>query len=253
MVDVYWLEQTEGDVPAENDWLSANETLCLNSMRFPKRRTDWRLGRWTAKRALAICLTRPTHPEALAGIEILASRSGAPEVVLTGQPAAVTISLSHRGGAAVCAVALSGAALGCDLELIEPRSDCFVADYFTTEEQAFVAGAAAADRFRRLALLWSGKESTLKALHEGLRLDARCVQAIPLDEQFTEASAKGGCHVSPASTRPSSNDFTGWHPLQVRYRLGAVFSGWWQQSASLVRTIVSIPAPNPPIPLQPSI
>ena len=24
-MDVYWLEQTEADVPAENDWLSASE------------------------------------------------------------------------------------------------------------------------------------------------------------------------------------------------------------------------------------
>jgi hypothetical protein len=36
-------------VPAENDWLSAIEGVCLNSMRFAKRRNDWRLGRWTAK------------------------------------------------------------------------------------------------------------------------------------------------------------------------------------------------------------
>ena len=50
---------------------------------------------------------------------------------------------------------------------IEPRSDAFVADYFTIEEQALVARASAADRDRILALLWSGKESALKALREG--------------------------------------------------------------------------------------
>ena len=28
-MDVYWLEQTEADVPAENQWLSAREMLRL--------------------------------------------------------------------------------------------------------------------------------------------------------------------------------------------------------------------------------
>ena len=28
-MNVYWLEQTEADVPAENDWLSENEAVCL--------------------------------------------------------------------------------------------------------------------------------------------------------------------------------------------------------------------------------
>ena len=51
-MNVYWLEQTEEDLPAEDDWLNASEMARLSGMRFPKRRVDWRLGRWTAKRAL---------------------------------------------------------------------------------------------------------------------------------------------------------------------------------------------------------
>ena len=42
MIDVYWLEQTEADIPAKNDWLSPNEAVRLNGMRFAKRRADWR-------------------------------------------------------------------------------------------------------------------------------------------------------------------------------------------------------------------
>ena len=53
-MELYWLEQTYADVPAENDWLSANEAVRLNTMRFARRRSDWRLGRWTAKNALAL-------------------------------------------------------------------------------------------------------------------------------------------------------------------------------------------------------
>src|SRR6516162_11237684 len=133
-MDVYWLEQTEADVPRENDWLSASEAVRLNSIRIAKRRADWRLGRWTAKRALALYMNVPGHPQSLTKIEIRPAASGAPEVFFANKPAAVSISLSHRAGTAICAVALSGAALGCDLEVIEPRSNSFVADYFTAEE-----------------------------------------------------------------------------------------------------------------------
>jgi 4'-phosphopantetheinyl transferase len=180
-MDVYWLEQAEADVPSTNDWLSASEVDRLNGMRFTKRRADWRLGRWTAKRALAVSLNLPAHAQALAEIEIRAAPDGAPEVFFANNPGSVTVSLSHRAGTAVCAVALSGAALGCDLEMIEARTEGFVADYFTTEEQGLVARAFAPDRPQLCTLLWSAKESALKALRAGLRLDTRSVVVSPFD------------------------------------------------------------------------
>src|SRR5208282_5857999 len=148
-MNVYCLEQHEGDVPTENDWLSPNEAVCLNGLRFAKRRADWRLGRWTAKCALSVYL--PAQHLTLKEIEIRPASSGAPEAFVGNEPAAVTISLSHRAGTAICAVAMSGMKLGCDLEVIEPRSDAFVADYFADDEQALVASASAADRPRLLA------------------------------------------------------------------------------------------------------
>jgi 4'-phosphopantetheinyl transferase len=242
MVDVYWLEQTEADVPLEDGWLSTSEALCLHSMRFIKRRTDWRLGRWTAKQALAISLNIPTHPESLAGIEIRPVQSGAPEVFLANRSAPVTISLSHRAGSAACAVAMSGAALGCDLEVIEPRSDAFVADYFTIEEQALVTCGLVADRPRLSALIWSAKESALKALREGLRFDTRCVNVRPLDELSGD-----GRLADPTFFAPSPSDLNNWCPLQVCYTTGQTFSGWWQQNGNLLRTLVAAPPPAPPI------
>jgi 4'-phosphopantetheinyl transferase len=233
-MNVYWLEQTEADVPEENNWLSANETACLNTMRFPKRRADWRLGRWTAKRSLSVCLETPASPQVLKRIEISPASSGAPEVTFDNQPAPVTISLSHRAGVAACAVAMSDVAIGCDLETIEPRNHAFVDDYFTLEEKALVAHAPAADRFRLLALLWSAKESALKALRVGLRVDTRSVIVIPCATSF---------------------DLGGWRELRVRYVSnlstgGQVFHGWWQYANNIMRTIVAAPPPNPPIRLQ---
>ncbi len=244
-MDVYWLEQTEADVPAENDWLSASEAVRLNGMRFAKRRADWRLGRWTAKRAVAACLNVPRHPQALTGIEICPAPSGAPDVFLTNKRAAVAISLSHRAGTAVCAVVLSGAALGCDLETIEPRSDAFVADYFTAEEQALAAQASAADRSRLLALLWSGKESALKALRAGLRLDTRCVIVSPVDALWRQGEDGEGCIEDPALAVRSSHGLNSWRPLHVRCTNGQVFHGWWQYTGNLLRTMVAAPPPLP--------
>ena len=127
-MNVYWFEQNENDVPAHNDWLGRNETIRLDTMRFAKRRADWRLGRWTAKCALASRLQLAFEPETLARFEILAAQSGAPEVFFDGHPSGVTISLSHRAGQALCAPSSQDTALGCDLELVEPRSSAFVTD-----------------------------------------------------------------------------------------------------------------------------
>jgi 4'-phosphopantetheinyl transferase len=228
-MDLYWLEQTEADVPPENDWLSAAESILVKGMRIAKRRADWRLGRWTAKRALASLWNKPASPLALAEIEICPAPTGAPEVRLSHSPAAVSISISHRAGRAMCAVSLSGGALGCDLEIVEPRTEAFVADYFVSEERELVARARVPERFQLLALLWSGKECALKALRTGLRLDTRSVVVMPTDGSF---------------------NVNGWSPLRVWCSEGQVFHGWWQRSYNVVRTLVAAPPPTPPILLE---
>jgi 4'-phosphopantetheinyl transferase len=231
-MEVYWLEQTEADLPRGDDWLSPSEVARLSTMRFSKRRRDWKLGRWTAKNALALYLLylkAAADPRVLASIEIRPALSGAPEAFFQNRPAAATVSISHRAGIAACAVACSSGVLGCDIETIEPRSDDFVADYFTTAEQSLVAEACAVDRPRLLALLWSAKESTLKALREGLRLDTRKVIVSPADATL---------------------DFEGWNPMVVCHTDRRIFCGWWQQADGFVRTLVAAPAPNPPIRLR---
>jgi len=228
-MEVYWLEQSEKNVPAIDDWLSPKEQALRNAMPLAKRRTDWRLGRWTAKNAVALYflyLQVPTDSQVLAGIEIRSASTGAPEAYFGDQPAAATISLSHRAGIAACAVTMPGVELGCDLEMVEPRCDAFVSDYFTTAEQSFIAQAAVADRPLLLAMFWSAKESALKALHEGLRLDTRSVIVNPGDVAF---------------------DSRGWSAMQVHYDDRRTFLGWWQHRDGLVRTVVAVPPPSPPI------
>jgi 4'-phosphopantetheinyl transferase len=232
MINVFWLEQTGADVPPGDDWLGESELVRLHQFRFPKRRADWRLGRWTAKCAISAFLDAPGPSPALAGIEIRPAPSGAPQVFFADQLALLNISISHREGTAICAVAIPGARLGCDLEVIEPRSEAFIADYFTSGEQALIARAPAGQRPRLLALLWSGKESALKALREGLRLDTQTVSVSLADEL-----ASCGEHALLADS---------WHPLEVRCAGGQIFPGWWQHTGRFVRTVVSAPAPFAP-------
>ena len=119
--------------------------------------------------------------------------------------------------------------LGCDLEVVEPRSGAFATDYFTAEEQELLAQASAADRFQLLALIWSAKESVLKALRVGLRLDTRCVAVDPFVGQVSGGSA--------------------WRPLRANHN-GTVLHGWWRQTGNLVRTMVASPAPAAPVTFQ---
>jgi 4'-phosphopantetheinyl transferase len=250
MTEVYWLEQTEAGLPATNDWLSESETARLGSLRFEKRRKDWLLGRWTAKLAVAAYQKLPDHSQTLRNVEIRPAVSGAPEVFFAGQPAPITVSLSHRDGIALCAVAPSSVALGCDLELIEPRSEAFAADYFTTEEKELVARARAEDRSRLLTLLWSGKESALKALREGLRLDTRSV-VFSLDDVEQGGAEEGLGPFADSVLTPPPHAANRWLPFHVRCTTGQVFHGWWQNTENLVRTLVADPPPAPPILLVP--
>ena len=223
-MDAYWLEQTETDVPTDDQWLSGRESARLAGLRFPKRRSEWRLGRWTAKRAVAAFLDVSSGSKELAEIEIVAAETGAPRVVVAnGQGPA--ISLSHRAGVALCFVARLEARLGCDLELVEPRSDAFVADFFTMDEQKWVASIPANQRPEAVTLVWSAKESALKALGEGLRADTKCLM------------------VSPVALPTTSG---GWTVLSVRHVDWEMFSGWWRCEGNLLRTMVAVPAPDPP-------
>ena len=242
---VGWLEQSLADVPDEDTWLSADEKQRCDCFHIPKRRADWRLGRWTAKNAVAAYMNLPNGPGALAAIVIRPAASGAPEVSLRDQPASVGISISHRANVGVCAVAPSGVMLGCDLELVEPRTPAFLADYFTTEEQAMVAASDLSERDRLAALLWSAKESALKALRVGLRIDTRCIE-VSLGENSSTTPTDSLKSTARASSSNVPLQVEDWRPLVVTHLNGQSFQGWWMLAGELIRTMVSVPASSAP-------
>jgi 4'-phosphopantetheinyl transferase len=257
VMSIFWLQQTVADVPTDNAWLCATETLRLKEMKFSKRRNDWRLGRWTVKCAIAAYLGSRVVSSVLDRIEIRPATFGAPEAFIAEQRAAIGVSLSHSAGRAIAAVVPSTAGMGCDLEKIEPRLDAFVRDYFTTEEQFLVENMPAPSRPALVTLLWSAKESALKALGQGLRLDTRSISVSIGDGQrifchpqadFQMASVHGIQHAlcSPGQA--------GWRALQVSCSQGGrMFYGWWHANSDFVRTLVTHAPLPPPVLLNPQL
>ncbi len=215
-----WLAVCETAVPTDDEWLTGPEAARLAAMRFTKRRLESRLGRWTAKQAVAGALRLQTGAPDTGQVSIVNAPDGAPEAFVDGEPIGIAISMTDRAGWAVCITLPGAASVGCDLELVEPRSAAFVADYFTPPEQAAVA---AADNHDLMAnAIWSAKESALKVLRTGLRRATRSVE-VTLD-----------------------GDGNGWHPLEVVAAEGDRFPGWWIRFGEFVLTVAaSVPTASP--------
>ena len=163
-----WLARNEYALPADPGWLSRYEAERAAGYRFPKRRAEYLLRRYTAKQAVAAATGLPVDLASLARVEIRNAPSGAPYAVVHGTPAGVALSLTDRAGWAVCVVGTG--TVGCDLELVEPRSAGFVHDFLTRAERDRVARSADPDAAANL--FWSAKESALKVLRTGLRRGA---------------------------------------------------------------------------------
>jgi 4'-phosphopantetheinyl transferase len=212
-----WLTRSQADVPPGDLWLGPLERPVLDALRIAKRRGDWRLGRWTAKAAVGAWLG-----VAASRVQVLAAGDGAPEAYLDGAPARVSVSLSHRAGRALAVVDDDPAVVGCDLELVEPRSLAFVEDWLSDAEREDVTAMAGEERDRVVNAMWTAKEAAAKVLRAGLRLDVR--HAVVDMEALTEA----------------------WAPAWVAWRDGERTAAWLRAEPGWVMAIAGEPAPRRP-------
>lgn len=207
----------------------------MSTLRVPKRRDDWRLGRFTAKSLLLSVgaqddSNEPHDLERFAAITIAADEDGAPVPSVNGTPAAHSLSMSHSAGRALAAVGPSGIALGCDIEVIEPRPESFARDYLTASELAMVDACEPSDRTLAVTVLWSAKESALKALRVGLRANTRSVD---VDVEMAPVGAPEG-----------------WRSLNVRASDAEAIQtleGWWRRERDHVLTVVADEPTRPPV------
>jgi 4'-phosphopantetheinyl transferase len=236
---VRWLTRGVDHLPDGQTWLSPAERERAARMRYAKRRSEFLVARFAAKHTIARAVGLPTDDLArLASIEVRHRPTGAPVAYAEGQPAGVAMSLTDRADWAVCVVANgNGIAIGCDLELVEPRSAGFVRDYLTPAEQAAVA--AADDPHLVANLLWSAKESALKVLETGLRRDTRSVEVTLLDGAD-----------DPRADGATPADHDGWRPLEVRPVEGGVFPGWWRRTGRWLLSVAASGPIGPPVALE---
>ena len=176
------------------DILTPRERSQYDGFQFEKRRTDWLNGRVAAKR-LIVAMVQARHGVEAAprAVEIATSPTGAPtpvNAIASGLPwvapearLPLELSISHSRGAAFAAAFwwerdVPGARIGADLEWVERRPPDLFDDYFTAEEHRY-CGEAEGDRDERATVVWSAKESTLKAAGLGLTVDTRAVTCLP--------------------------------------------------------------------------
>lgn len=254
---IHWLVQSLADHPdlargiPPPGLLSPIESARLASLRSAKRRRDWLLGRWTAKQLLQSTLGQEFGLSLpLSAYTIENDAMGAPlaefdpnsagQDVTAGctlEPDGLSLSISHSGDQAFCALSLLGDAhIGADIERIEERSEAFMHDYFTADEIAAVEVAPAGLQSTVVTLIWSAKEATLKALRLGLRADTRRVSCpialdvtglgdVPLGYLWTRFAIQ----VEPAL----------WAQAGLAARQYAT-PGWWQIMSNYALTLVLI-------------
>ncbi len=165
--------------------LSTSELEIYAGYTVPKRRRDWLLGRWTAKRVLHhVVRARLGIDIPLSELSIRRADTGVPQPDLPPMPAIgpMSLSISHSGGQAAAAITTApGAVVGIDLEPVVPRHPRLPEDYFTDAEQQFVRKALGPLCDRAVTSVWCAKEAVLKVLGVGLSVTTRSLECLPAE------------------------------------------------------------------------
>ena len=220
--------------------LSEQEQLRFMELRTIKRRSDWLIGRWTAKHLIQAYVERQTGIQPpLHTLTVINDPDGAPRIITDCSSRSqfaicnLQLSISHCDGHAFCALSdICGLQVGADIERVEPRAAAFAEDYFTAHELDLLRGAPPDSRDALVTLIWSAKEAALKALRLGLTVDTRTIS----------------CTVAPALQLAPA-----WAALGIQAAPGLLgdreygFQGWWRQFGQYVLTIVAMGAGHQPI------
>jgi len=154
-------------LPPSRDVLTQAEQAYYETLRVPKRRTEWLGGRVALKRLIAAA-----DGVDFQTVEVLPCGEGKPALCVCGKPWPGVFSITHSRGFAVAAISKTADFLGIDLEKTEPRSDAWKTGFFHPDELTDTS-----DEF--LTALWTQKEAVVKLLGTGLTLnsfDVRCVR-----------------------------------------------------------------------------
>jgi 4'-phosphopantetheinyl transferase len=198
--------------------LSPVERERLEGMRFPKRREEWLQGRYAAKKLLRSALTNQLAGIGDANLTIGNRDSGEPFVIVEGWgELAGSISISHRGGYAAAAWCPDpGCRVGIDLELVEGRHPAFLEDYYSFNEIEFARHLVPQEQDLWITMAWSAKESILKALGLGLRLDLRRIEVFPISFPVSDGKWQPLCFTTDITPAGALHIWGATHGAEVR-------------------------------------
>ncbi len=187
-------------LPPAETVLSEREQAFYQTLKLPKRRTEWLGGRLALKRLVADQVRLP-----LTQIEVLPhAESGKPQLLIAGKCSTLPFSITHSHGYAVAALAPTHQYIGIDLEKIAPRINAWKTDFFHPTE---LVGQS--DEF--LTQLWTQKEAVVKLLGTGLAInsfDVRCVNGMPqFFNRALQIYQSLGCPQITLETRPLLDGF----------------------------------------------
>ena len=222
MAELGWLTQTLDDVPPGLEWLTTAELDELATVVGSEAQREWKVRWWTAKRLVAHWCRAPVER-----VEVRSADDGDLDPFIEGRPANVSVCASDRNGRALAVVAGANLSLGCDLEIIEPRDEAFVADLLTPSEKEYVAMLVGEGRDRVVNLLWCVKEAAAKARGPGAARSMRNAAAVL--EGFGERSER-------------------WRPLRLEWGgEDVVTHGWWREEPDWLMAIASEPRGREPL------
>ena len=160
------------NLPPAETVLSQREQAFYQTLKLPKRRTEW----FGVRLALKKLLSASTG-KALPDFTLLAKeRIGKPMITVGEKEFSIPFSLTHSNGYAVAAIAPDAKYIGIDLEKIAPRINAWKTDFFHPSELT-----QESDEF--LTSLWTQKEALVKLLGSGLTVnsfDVRTVNGTPV-------------------------------------------------------------------------
>ena len=169
---VYQLEVVDlKNLPPAVSVLSERENAFFQTLKLPKRQTEWLGGRLALKRLVSAQVRLPIQT-----IEILPhAENGKPQLLIGGERSKLPFSITHSHGFAVAAIAPQSKYIGIDLEKIVSRINAWKQDFFHPDELT-----REGDEF--LTTLWTQKEAVVKLLGTGLAINSfevRCVNGTP--------------------------------------------------------------------------
>lgn len=202
--------------------LAPEERERYETFRVPKRRRDWLLGRWTAKQLARLHLAKRGSARRADEIVVRADLNGSPYLALAGERLPLSLSISHAGAHSFCALTdRVGAAVGADIEMIEPRPRSLAEQFFAAEELAALLARPQDERDLLITLVWSAKEAFLKCIKEGLRVDTRAV-TVALPEELAGPDVWQSLVVTPRDDLPGA---------------GYCYRSWWRREGDKVLTL----------------